>query len=244
MQEEREMAYLERTWRGPTPVLRQRRNVGEAERWASAAAAAALAAWAVRQDRRNGWWAAAAGALLAFRAGTGHCPMYAAAGIDTSHGAGTRRALAGSGGIHVHEEVTIDRPVADVYAFWRNFENLPRVMRHLASVTGQGRRTHWVAKAPAGLTAEWDAEIIHEEPDRLIGWRSVDGSTVATAGSVHFEPLPGGRSTRVWVRFQYDPPGGRLGAWFAGLAGADPALEVREDLQALKSWMETDRSDA
>jgi uncharacterized membrane protein len=216
--------------------------VSDAERWASAAAATALMAWAVR-DRRNAWWAAAASALLAYRAATGYCPMYAAAGIDTGDASSTRRALSGSGGIHVNEEVTIDRPVADVYAFWRNFENLPRVMRHLESVTSEGRRSHWVAKAPAGLTVEWDADVIHEEQDRLIGWRSVDGSAVAAAGSVHFEPLPGGRGTRVWVRFQYDPPGGRLGAWFAGLAGADPATEVREDLQALKASMETGRSD-
>jgi uncharacterized membrane protein len=214
-----------------------RQNVGQGERWMSAAAAGALMAWAVAERTPRSLWAAAAGAALAYRAGTGYCPAYAAAGIDTSRGAGTKRALAGAGGIHVHEETTIGRPVSDVYEFWRSLERLPSVMRHIESVTTDGRRSHWVAKAPAGMTVEWDAEIIHDERDRLIGWRSLDGSSVAAAGSVHFEPIPGG-ATRVWVRFQYDPPGGRLGAWFASLAGQDPATQVREDLERLKQRME------
>jgi uncharacterized membrane protein len=221
--------------------VRTRQNVGQAERWVSAAAAGALVAWAITERRRRPWWAAAAGAALAYRASTGFCPAYAAAGIDTSRATDTRRALAGTGGIHVHEETTIGRPVSDVYEFWRTLENLPTVMRHIQSVTTEGRRSHWVAKAPAGLTVEWDAEIIHDERDRLIGWRSLDGSSVAAAGSVHFEPIPGG-ATRVWVRFQYDPPGGRLGAWFAGLAGQDPAAQVRDDLQRLKEQMEAGAS--
>lgn len=214
-----------------------RQNVGQMERWISAAAAGALVAWAVAERNRRSLWAAAAGAVLAYRAGTGYCPAYAAAGIDTHRETDTKRALSGSGGVHVHEETTIGRPVSDVYEFWRTLENLPTVMRHIESVTSDGRRSHWVAKAPAGMTVEWDAEIIHDERDRLIGWRSLDGSMVAAAGSVHFEPIPGG-ATRVWVRFQYDPPGGRLGAWFAGLVGEDPAAQVREDLQRLKEKME------
>ena len=78
--------------------------------------------------------------------------------------------------------------MSDVYAFWRTLDNLPRVMEHLESVTVlDGRRSRWVAAAPLGTTVEWDAEIINEVPDKVIGWRSVPGSTVATAGSVNFE---------------------------------------------------------
>jgi uncharacterized membrane protein len=229
------MANLERNWR-PAPLSGASwENVGQTERWVTAGAGAALVAWAVQRKRRNAWWALAGAAALFYRAGTGHWPMY---GIDTHHGDATRRALSGSGGVHVHEEITITRPVSEVYAFWRNFENLPRVMRHLERVTTNGNRSHWVAKAPAGMTVEWEAEIIHEEPERLIGWRSLDGSAVAAAGSVHFEPIPGDRGTRVWVRFQCDPPGGHLGAWFASLVGEEPSIQVREDLARLKGWME------
>ena len=82
-------------------------------------------------------------------------------------------------------------------------------MDHLQSVTViDEKRSHWVAKGPARIKAEWDAEIINEIPNELIGWRSTEGSRVDNAGSVHFTPAAGGRGTEV----QSDPalrPAGR-----------------------------------
>src|SRR5438034_10305159 len=87
-------------------------------------------------------------------------------------------------------------------------------MSHLQSVKVlDDKRSHWVAKGPIGSDAEWDAEIINEIPNELIAWRSVDGSTVDNAGSVHFLPLRGGTEVRVILR--YYPPAGKLGAEIA-----------------------------
>jgi uncharacterized membrane protein len=151
----------------------------------------------------------------------------------------TREALRGRRGVIVHESVAINATADELYRFWRTLENLPRVMSHLESVADLGGgRSHWVARAHGLGTYEWDAEIINDEPGKIIGWRSLPGSEVTSAGSVHFDEGPAGRGTRVTVRLQYDPPAGKLGALLASSFGEDPAQQIREDLRNLKQRVE------
>ena len=218
-------------------------NVASGERWASALGGAALTAYAIKQlkDRSPAGAAlAAAGTALMFRGATGHCAMYAAAGINTAHGDDdTRTALAGPRGVNVADSVTINASQEELYVFWRNFELLPRFMDHLVEVRHLDlRRSRWVAKAPAGRTVEWDAEIINEIPGELVAWRTLPGSDVVSAGSVHFKRAPGGRGTEIHVRLQYDPPAGKVGATIAWLLGHDPARAIHEDLRRFKQLME------
>lgn len=143
-------------------------------------------------------------------------------------------------GIHVTRSITVNRPPAEVYAFWRDFSQLPRFMRHLESVQVMGeRRSHWKAKAPAGMTVEWDAELVEDRPDELIAWRSLEGADVENAGSVRFSPAPGGRGTEVTVELRYDPPGGVVTEKLAKLFREEPEQQVRDDLAAFKQVMET-----
>jgi len=140
----------------------------------------------------------------------------------------------------VERSVTINHPRADLYRFWRNFENLPRIMRHLESVTVLSpERSHWKAKAPAGRSVEWDAVIINEVENELIAWKSVDEAEVPNAGSVHFSDATGGRGTVVRVVLEYAPPAGKLGATIAKLLGEEPDVQVREDLRRFKQMLET-----
>lgn len=217
-------------------------NVAGAERWASALGGAALAAFGLKQikDDRSpaGALIAAAGGMLIARGATGHCPMYAVAGVNTADD-DTRAALGGSRGVNVEEAFTINRPAEELFEIWRRFEELPRFMRHLTSVRRiDDRRTHWVAKAPAGRHVEWDAEIINEIPGELIAWRTLEGADVVSAGSVRFRPAPGHRGTEVRVRLQYAPPAGKLGAVVAWLFGQEPSSTIQEDLRRFKSLME------
>lgn len=219
-------------------------NVAGVERWASSLGGAALAAYAIKQmkDRSPAGAAlAAAGGMLMYRGATGHCPVYGAAGINTATDRGqngTRASLSGSRGVLVEEAVTINAPAEQLYTFWRGFEQLPRFMDHLVSVTRiDSRRSHWVAKAPAGRTVQWDAEIINEIPGELIGWRTLDGADVVSAGSVKFKTTRD-RGTEVHVRLQYDPPAGKLGASVAWLLGHEPSQTIREDLRRFKQLME------
>lgn len=144
--------------------------------------------------------------------------------------------------MRVKKAITIGRPVAEVYQFWRDLENLPRFMYHLQMVeeTG-GNRSHWTAKAPAGSTVEWDAEITEERPNELIAWRSIGGKDddVQNNGVVRFVEAPGGRGTEVHVMLDYDPPAGKAGALFAKLFGEDPAEQTGDDLYRLKQVLET-----
>src|SRR5581483_5840001 len=109
-------------------------------------------------------------------------------------------ALAGSRGVHVREAIRLELPVAEVYRRWRQLESLPSFMSHLERVTQTANgRSHWIAAGPAGLRMEWDAEIINEIPNQVLAWRSLPTSDVATAGSVNFKAIRGGRGTQLTV---------------------------------------------
>jgi uncharacterized membrane protein len=142
--------------------------------------------------------------------------------------------------IRTKRSITVWRPVEEVYEFWRNFENFPRFMRHLESVRVTGdRRSHWVAKAPAGKAVEWDAETTEDRPNELIAWRSLPGSKVYNAGEVRFNPAPGGAGTELRVTLEYDPPFGKLGSKVAMLWREEPGQQVADDLRHFKQVMET-----
>lgn len=142
--------------------------------------------------------------------------------------------------IRVVRTIAINRPPADCYAFWRGLENLPRFMRHVVDVKKLDEgRSHWVVRAPAGRTVEWDAEIVRQEPDRLIAWRSLEGADVDSTGVVEFSPRPGGKGTILRVAMEYRPPAGVLGAVVAKVFGEAPEQQMKEDLRRLKRLLET-----
>jgi uncharacterized membrane protein len=150
----------------------------------------------------------------------------------------TKRAKDANGN-QVNKAVTINRSAEDLYAFWRNFENLPQFMDHLVAVKNLGgNRSHWEAKAPLGQTVQWDAEVTEDIPNRRIAWRSLEGADVYNAGSVTFEPTPGNRGTMLKVEMNYDPPGGKIGATVAKLAGQAPDKQVPLDLMRFKQLLE------
>src|SRR5712692_2145589 len=200
----------------------------------SLCAGSALAYYGVRSRSRGGLVLAAIGGDLLYRAATEDSfllprlrPRQPAIRYDS--------------GIRVDESVTIQRPPEDVYCFWRRVENLPQFLDHLESVQSiDGRRSHWVAKGPAGKKIEWDAEIISDVPAAMIGWKTLPGSDIDHAGSVRFERALDGFGTEVKVSLQYRPPGGAMGAAVGKLLGEDPARQVLEDLYRLKRLLEAE----
>jgi uncharacterized membrane protein len=212
------------------------KNVGTTERWASGLGGATLALWGLRRASFPGLAVAAVGAVLAWRGLSGWCSLYNVLGIDR---AGADRTV-GNLGVKIDREVTVAAPPERLYHFWRNFENLPRIMSHVESVQVlSDTRSHWRVKAPAGTTIEWDAEIINDRPPQLIAWRTLPGALVSHAGSVNFTPAGGG--TRLEVSLQYDPPGGALAHAVAALVDADAGQRIEHDLQEFKQALESGR---
>jgi len=141
--------------------------------------------------------------------------------------------------IDVVEAITINRPRAEVYAFWQNFENFPRFMAHLESVQMiDERRSRWKARAPAGTTVAWDAETTEDRANELIAWQSLSDSDVPNRGQVRFRDAPGNRGTEVIVELKYQPPGGKIAALIAKLFGEEPSQQVKSDLRRLKQVLE------
>jgi uncharacterized membrane protein len=153
----------------------------------------------------------------------------------------TRHVSVPSGkGLRLDKAIMIERPVSEVYAFWRKLDNLPRFMRHLESVVVQDDvHSHWTAKTIGNKVVEWDAEVIEQRENEMISWRSLPGSEVDNAGSVWFTPIPDGNGTMLRAELMYIPPADNAGVFITKLFGRDTESEIVEDLCRLKSFLET-----
>lgn len=214
-------------------------NVANAERIVSLVAGGLLALHGLRRKSAGGAIEALLGTALVERGATGHCRVYDAMGMSTADEAGSPEATPARRMVLVQQSHTIASDPATLYTAWRDFAGLPRFMRHLESVEVlDAGRSRWVARAPAGRTIEWEAEVTDDEPGRRIAWHSVAGSEVAHAGSVRFETAPGGRGTVVSVSLEYAPPGGEVGARLARFFREEPEKQIEEDLRRFKQWIE------
>lgn len=205
-------------------------NINSVERVLSTAGGGMLVVYGLKRGSLDGLALALVGGGLLYRGVTGHCHVYEALGVNT----------ASTPGIQVTRAVTINQPPDALYRFWRNFEHLPRFMRHLDSVQViDNRRSHWVAKAPLDMQVQWDAEIVEERENEYIAWRSVENADIPNSGEVRFMKAPGDRGTEVYVSLTYQPPAGKLGAAVAKLFGEEPKQQISDDLRRFKQLMET-----
>lgn len=210
---------------GSEPQSTQEAGVSQAEQWASLIGGGALVLSGLRQGSLRGALLAIAGGGLVYRGATAQKGMQEELGMNQS--------------IEVEKTVTINKPAAELYHFWRNFENLPQFMKHLQSVTVTGdKRSHWVAKAPLGTSVEWDAEIIDEQENHLIAWASVEGASIDNSGFIRFQPASGERGTEVKVVLEYNLPGGAVAAALLKLFGEEPEQQIGDDLRRFKQIME------
>lgn len=216
------------------------RNVGSIERLLSAATGALLGVYAVQRRGVPGILAGIASGMLLNRGITGWCPVYSAIGVDTAgldEATNPNASVPYGRGVRVEESITVARPAAELYAFWRELNTLPRFMEHLEEVTTlTPTRSRWRVRAPIGSRATWEAEIINDVPGQIIGWRSLPGSAIHHAGSVHFDSRDG--MTEVRVVLEYAPPARYVGASIARILGEDPQRQVGADLRRFKEIVE------
>jgi uncharacterized membrane protein len=200
------------------------RNVGKNERWASLMVGGLLAGLGIAKRSWAGAGLAAAGGALIWRGATRHCAV--------------KTALEGHGSTRLERSFTVShKSPEEVYTFWRNLANLPRVFESLQSVRETSdRRSHWVMKGPAGVPIEWDAEITNDDGGRLIEWRSTPGSTLQISGIVRFKRKHS-RGTKVHVTIQYKTPGGIIGEALANLLRQRPDKKVDAGLRTLQETL-------
>jgi uncharacterized membrane protein len=223
----------------PGMDLVSKTNLNNAARAASLIGGATLLFVGLKRPSWGGLLMAIAGGALVHTGATGHCVASSALG-RTSNGTSVSNNENVARDVHVEKSILINRDTAELYSYWREFENLPAVMRHLESVTTlDEQKSHWVAIGPAGKKFEWDAEIYNERQDELIAWRSMPGADIVNAGSVHFERASFGRGTKVKVVLNYNIPGGKLTALFAKPFGTEPGQLIEDDLHRFKQMMET-----
>ena len=208
----------------------QDNDLSETERWGSLITGGALVLAGLSQRSLRGALLAIAGGGLAYHGAKGQKSLQER----------VTDATRADNGIRVEKTVTVaNHSPEELYQFWRNFENLPRFMKHLKSVTVIDRqRSHWVANAPLDKTVEWDAELINDQENQLIGWASVAGSDIDNSGFVRFTPSTAGQGTEVKVVIEYNLPGGEFANAIAKLFGESPEQQMGDDLHRFKMLME------
>lgn len=225
----------------PIPSGSSRINIGPTERYVSVGVGALLTTIGLRRGGFGGLLLAALGGTLVYRGASGYSSINTAFGRDTSQEKTETDVL------EISKSVTINKPLTEVYQFWRKLENLPQFMMHLESVTQQDdKRSHWVARldsesrwSKALPKIEWDAEIVEEEPDRRLVWRSVPGATVDNSGEVRFVKAPGNRGTEVHATIKYRAPEGLVGEVVMKLFNPAFKQMIKEDIRRFKRLMET-----
>lgn len=169
-------------------------------------------------------------------------------GLQTSPTSGIgRRKIKPARAVKIHASVIVHRPPEELFRYWRQFENLPRFMDEIQTVEMLSpTRSRWIMTVPAmenvsgPSTIEWEAEIINEKEDELIGWRSLGHSDVEHAGSVQFKSLNEGKATEVRVTLQYSPVGGLIGVGILRMLGEDPQVKIQQNLRRFKELMENE----
>lgn len=171
------------------------------------------------------------GAYLAYRALTGRCLLYERLGIDASK----------PHAINVRGEFEIDRPAAEVYAYWRNLNNLTARIKHLMNVEiVEEDLSNWKSKVMGKLFAvDWKVEVVKDEPGRLIGWRSAAGTWIGHVGKVEFADIPGQQGTLLKIVFSYHPPAGGIGLALAKLLNPYFESLLRKEIKTFKHTIET-----
>ena len=131
----------------------------------------------------------------------------------------------------------VEAPVAQVYAYWRDFSHFPSFMPDVEEVTVTGPTTsHWKVSGPLGKSVEWDAEITEDIANQRIAWRSVGDADVDNAGAVRFDSR--GATTNIEVSLEYNPPGGKAGELVAELV-KDPDKQVRRAVDGFRQVVES-----
>lgn len=205
-------------------------NLRENERAVSALAGSALLFYMLTKHRADALLTIAGGYLV-YRGLSGHCPLREM----------KDRSFSATGeNINVRTHVLVNRPRHEVYAFWRNLENLSLFMEHVEYIREiDDRNSVWKIRIPGDLASlEWEAEIVKEEEGSEISWHSKPGSSIENAGKINFTDAPAKGSTRIDALISYRAPFGKIGEGISRLLTPLLKRKIEEDIRSFKYYME------
>lgn len=215
-------------------------NVGALEQLLSIGLGSGLVAFGLsqRQGRKGKILPILVGGGLLFHGLSNHSRLYDAIGIDEDYGSPVRHPL--NRVVHFRKSISINRSPSEIYAYWRNFKNLPRFMQSIMAVeVHDDTRSRWHARGPLNKEFYWEAEILEDRTNEMMKWRTIETeSNLEHEGTWSLRPAPGNRGTILTLDCRWSPPLGIFGAAAAKLLPQDPARQVSEDLRRFRQLME------
>ncbi|WNM62613.1 SRPBCC family protein [Candidatus Nitrospira neomarina] len=214
-------------------------NIGAIEQVLSVGMGTGLIGFGLTQRGKGRILPILVGGSLLMHGFSNHSRLYEALGIDESYGTPIRHPL--NRIVHFRKSICINRPAADIYAFWRDLNNLPRFMHNIVAVEIlDDTRSVWHARGPFNKEVYWEAEILEERQNEMLTWRTIESeSNLEHEGVLSLRRAAGNRGTILSLDCRWSPPGGVFGAAMAKLLPDDPARQVSEDLRRFRQLMET-----
>ncbi|WP_440770308.1 SRPBCC family protein [Natronorubrum sp. DTA28] len=216
-----------------------RPNVGRFERVVSAAAGGALL-W--RGLRRRSLGTTLAGGVLIARGVSGHSRLYGRLGIDTASDHERLDTSSTTDRPTIKRSVTVGKPADELETFWRDPEQLSRIVGEFADVSstmGDGDHHHWQVSLPAGRQLEWQTRLVEEQSGERLQWETLGGAPISYEATIRFQPAPNDHGTEVTLEIRFDPPGGTLSNGAMKRLGIVPESLAGTVLDRFKSLAET-----
>jgi uncharacterized membrane protein len=137
----------------------------------------------------------------------------------------------------IEDSIVIERPIEEVFAFYRDFRNLPEFLGDVVRVETIGERTsRWTIRAPLGVELHWTVVVTDMRPNAFIAYRT---ESLAAPARWQVSFSPGAAPGTTVVRETMSMPGGWIAQAALAAVGKPPALEVRANLKRLKERLET-----
>ena len=136
----------------------------------------------------------------------------------------------------VTKEIIVNAPVEEVFGFWKNFENFPRFMENIESITVIGpEMTHWKMRGPSAFRSNGTPKRSPSKKTRKSPGSPPKAPSKRTAPFCSRKSNPmatssARKSPSVW---NTKPPAGALGEVVAKLLN-DPEKQLEDDLMRFK----------
>lgn len=139
----------------------------------------------------------------------------------------------------VEDSVVIDKPVAQVFAFYNKLTNLSKFLGDVMDVERlSDNTTRWTIQGPLGVKIHWTAVVTDVAENHHIFYET-SSDALKTEWKIFF--TEGATPDQTVVKEIMLAPGGKVTAAALTAVGKDPVKEVHYNLDRLKQYVEAGR---